>query len=157
MTTAPLTGPHEIQRMLPRHFKIMEMKLAGYTNVDISKTVGLGENAVSYITRSPLFVTEYNRQLKEQTDNGIAEDRAAFAGKARSILDSATTKAANRLVDLIDSDDESVGLRASGSILDRALGKVDNESKGGPSLIVQINSVDALLISNTFKESQNGT
>lgn len=155
-TTLPTTGPHEIQRMLPRHFKILEMKIAGYSNVDIAKTLEIHENTVSAVSRSPLFVSEFNRQMQKQHDNALADDRAAFVSRAKSILDSASERAAEVQVELLDSEDDSVRLRSSGTILDRALGR-DDGLKGGTTVNVQINTQDAQLITTAFKESQNGS
>ena len=157
MNIQRLNGPTSIQRMLPRHFKMMEMKLAGFSHSEIAKTLECSDQNVWVVTNSPLFIAEYNRQMKlQQEDNGLVQTKEAFISKARSILESSSELAANTQVELMASEDDSIRLRASGSILDRALGKEDGKGIG-PSLHVVINNADAVLISNTFKESQNGT
>jgi hypothetical protein len=105
-----------------------------------------------------LFVAEYNRRLKAQTDGAISEELEAFASKSRSILEQNSEKAANTQVDLLDSEDDSVRLRASGSILDRVLGKPEGPgASGGPQVKIEINASDAQLLVTALNESKEIT
>lgn len=155
MTTLPTSGPYQIQRLLPRHFKMLEMRLAGCTNVEIAQTLDCTKENVYAVSRSPMFISEFNRRMKDQIDDGIQLDRAAFMGKARSILDTASLRAAETQLDLLESDDDSVRLRASGTILDRALGKPESKTSDSGALSVMINAPDAQLLIIALKESNN--
>ena len=146
---------YEIQRMLPRHFKILQLRLAGLTNKAIAEMVDCSPEMVGIVIRSPLFQAEYQRQLKNQNNNEIEEEVQSFAGKTRSILEQASEKAANTQIDCLDSEDDSVRLRASGSILDRVLGKAEgSEASGGPQVNIEIQSADAKLLIVALHESK---
>lgn len=150
-------GGYQIQRMLPRHFQMLKLRLAGLKNCQIANILGCSPETVGIVARSPLFIAEYNRRLKDQNDSAIGEEAQAFASKARIILEENAEKAANTQVDLMDSEDDSIRLRSSGSILDRALGKTDGPgASGGPSVQVIINTKDAQLLILALKESSNG-
>ena len=133
------------------------MKLAGYNNVQIADACECSTQNVYVVSRSPIFVSEFNRQMQDTHDAAIAQDRAEFVQKARDTLGDAAPAAATRLVELMTSDDESVGLRASGSILDRALGPTTDKAHGGTVVNVQINTVDAQLLTTALKESYNAS
>lgn len=149
---------YEIQRMLPRHFKILQLKLAGLTNKAIAEMVGCSAEMVGIVIRSPIFNAEFQRRLKEQNNGEAQGEIEAFAGKARSILEQNSELAANTQVDLLGCEDDSVRLRASGSILDRVLGKPEgSEASGGPQVNIQINAQDAQLISVALRESKEIT
>lgn len=146
---------YHIQRMLPRHFRMLDLKLAGLTDKAIADLVGCTPQSVSIVARSPLFKAELNRRLKERNELAVVEEFEASASKARSILDQNAEKAANTHVDLMDSEDDSVRYRAAGSILDRALGKPgDNGASDGPQVNIQINAVDARNLITALNESK---
>jgi len=144
---------YEIQRLLPRHFRMLDLKVAGYNNTQIAKLLDVSVVGVTTVCRSPLFTAELNRRMKDRNENAPAEERDAFLGKARSILSENAPKAATVAVDLMDSDDDSVRLRASGSILDRVLGKPDTKTdvqSSAPTVV--INSEVANLLVLALKE-----
>ena len=150
-----MSNTPEIHRLLPRHFKILEMRLAGCSNKEIAESVNCTPQNIHIVCRSPLFIAEFNRKLQDQIDYGISLDREAFVGKAQSMLNVASLQAAETQVDLMESDDDSVRLRASGSILDRALGKVESKTSDSAASQVVINTSDATLLIIALKESNN--
>lgn len=145
----------EIQRLVPRHFRMLDLKMAGYTNKQIADVVNCSEGSVKIISRSPLFIAEINRRLSTRNENKAEEEVLAYASKARIILEKSGENAATTQVDLLESDDDSVRLRASGSILDRVLGKTDAGSTAGTTINVQINETHAQLLVLALKESSN--
>lgn len=145
---------YEIQRLLPRHFKILELTAAGYSRREIAAIAECTEANVTNVQKSPIAQAEIARMRSEgKFTEQLTEDRDAFLGKARSILEQAAEKAASKLDKLIDSDDESVAIRASDSILDRALGKKVSDKAGGMS--VNITVEDAQNIVLTLQECSN--
>ncbi len=145
-----------IKRILPRHFKILDLKVAGFKNTEIAKSLGMSPATVGAISRSPLFNAELQRRLKDRNEDGAAEEQEAFESKARSILTQNAEKASMVQSDLLDSEDDSVRLRASNSILDRVLGRAD--AKDGPSVAnINITTEDANLIVLALQESENGS
>lgn len=142
-----------ITRMLPRHFKIMELALAGMNGPDIAKTLGMTSYSINMIMRSPIFQSElaYRRQEREKDDT-LALDVQGIRGKAMSILEQASTKASDKLVSLLASQDDSVALRAGNSILDRVFGKGDKQTN---STIINITAENVQLLNAALAESRS--
>lgn len=134
----------------------MELLLAGYTHVQIAQVVNCTRETVSVLSRSPIFLGEYNRRLASQNDKLGHEHKEAFEDKIKIILAQAAPRAADVQVELLESEDDSIRLRASSSILDRAIGKsVDPATSTGTTVNVQINGDRAQLLVSALKESQN--
>lgn len=147
---------HQIQKLLPRHFQILDLLVAGHKNTEVAEIVGCTRETVYAVTRSPLFINEFNRRMRTRNVDGPAQQAEAFESRARSILNQSAERAAEIQVGLLESNDDSVKLRASGSILDRALGKVDSGVTGSNVTNITINSERADLLLLALKESANG-
>ncbi|MHA1962062.1 MAG: hypothetical protein ACW99U_17795 [Candidatus Thorarchaeota archaeon] len=151
----PSGSQHHIQNMLPRHFRILDLMLAGLKNVEIAEVVGMTPQAIGIISRSPLFKAELNRRLKDRNGDAVEEEVTSIVEKTRTILENSAEEAANTQVDLLGSEDHSVRLRASGSILDRVLGKAEGqETSIGTQVNVQINAKDAHILTQALHESK---
>jgi len=149
---------YHIKRLLPRHYKMLELHLAGVSNKAIAETVGCTPQSVSIVIRSPMFKSELQRRMADQTESHIAQEADAFASLARTTLEQASERAAQTQVELLDSEDDSVKLRSSSSILDRVLGKVEGvQASGGPSVKVEIQTKDAQLLILALNESKEIT
>lgn len=146
---------HQIQTMLPRHFQIVHLKVAGLSNVAIAKVVNCSEPTVGIVLRSPLVRVEMQRLMRDKNNGTIQHDADAFASKARMLLEENVEAAAQTQVDLLESEDDSIKLRSSGSILERVLGKVEGrEISGGSSITVNIESADVRLLVTALNESK---
>ena len=150
-------GPHEIKRLLPRHFKMLELKLAGLGNKEIAEALGVTPQNVYAVSRSPIFNAEYQRQLEAQNTDSLRQVVTDTEEKVKQILLDNAESAATTQATLLDSPDESVRLRASNSILDRVIGKPQDKS-GQPGMGVSINieTEQANLLVTALKESSNG-
>lgn len=128
--------------------------MAGLTNVAISEVLKCTHQTVGIVLRSPMVKREIQRQL--DSENGsLAQEVEAHESKARSILEKNSGKAADTQVDLLDSDDDSVRLRASGSILDRVLGKPESPNASeGAQVRIEIKTQDAQLLVLALRESK---
>jgi hypothetical protein len=144
---------YQIQRLLPRHFKMLDLKLEGIPNREIAKILDCSEGNVHTVTRSPLFLRELNERMKKRNDDAVHHETEAHLGKVRSILEQNAEKAANTQVDLLDSEDDGVRLRSSNSIMDRVLGRTDVVATAGTSINVQINAEKAQLLNVALQES----
>jgi len=144
---------HKVQRMLPRHFQILDMVMAGHSNEVIAKTIEVHRDTVGYITRSPLFQAELARRRKEDnTEEILGMDRDAIIGKARSILEQSVEAAAEKHVELLDTEDPALQMRAASQILDRVFGKAEEKSVR-PVVSLSAENVQLLIIA--MKESPN--
>ena len=135
-----------VRRLLPRHFRILEMVMAGHKNKVIAETLDMHQDTVTAVARSPLFQAELVRMRKEDPIVDMLElDRNAVIGKARSILEQAAEPAANKMVELLETEDPALQFRASGSILDRVFGNAD-ERQNPPVLSLQAEPVPLLVL-----------
>ena len=142
-----------VRRLLPRHFRILEMVMAGHTNKVISETLEMHRDTVTAVTRSPIFQAELVRMRKDDPVTDMLEmDRNAVIGKARSILEQAVEPAANKMVELLETEDPALQFRASGNILDRVFGKAD-EKQNAPVISLQAEQVQLLVLA--MKESDD--
>jgi len=151
-----------IERLLPRHFKILAMCLAGHKDSAIAAALGMGQPAISLIRNSPIFQTELARRRKTTDESFIEEDRNAFLGKTRSVMEQAqgivedgSPKAAKTLVGLLDSKSEGVKLQTATKILDRVFGAADKKTESNVS--ITISSESAQLIQVAIKESDHAS
>ena len=105
---------YEIKKLLPRHYKIMDLLLLGKKQKEIARILDLSEQAVSSIVNSPVFKLEIpNREFEVKNTSIDGEDTPA------ELLRRATIDSARRLCMLLDSEDERVVLHTAKDILDR--------------------------------------
>lgn len=144
---------HNITRLLPRHFKIVDLTLAGHEVSEIADAVGVNRSTIQKLQRSPLFQAELVRRRKEDKVVEIEKmSRSAILGRAKSVLTQATEKAAETQVSLLNSEDDSIKLRAASSLLDRAFGKTEDVAP-----IIHISTEQVQLLTIALKESSNAT
>ena len=150
---AQMQRQFSIARMLPRHYQILEMTLAGHNTETISKTTGMSVRGINMLKRSPLFQSELVRRREQANETELMSlDRTAIMGKARSILEQATEKAARTVEKLMGSDDAAIQLRAAESVLDRVFGKKGEGKQGG--MVVNISAEQVNLLALALQESK---
>lgn len=146
-----------IRKMLPRHFMILDMVVAGHSHKTIAGALGMNPTSIGLITRSPVFQKELARRRSEvegaQSDI-MNEEIQAKLGKARSILEQNAVAAAQKHVELMEAEDQSLQFRAAGAILDRVFG----DSKSAPSQpTVMLSAEQANLLVVALQETNNGS
>lgn len=145
---------YQIQRLLPRHYAIVDLAAAGHNYKVIADMVGMAPQSVSLILRSPLVQAELVRRRSQSQDAKIlGMDNDAMLGKARSILEKAAEKAAKTVEHCLDDDDGTLRLRAANSILDRVFGKADEKSS---RQVLNITSDQTNLLILAIQESHSG-
>ena len=80
--------PYHLKKLLPRHYKVMELCLKGKNRKDVAKEVGLTPRAISNITGSPIFQDELARRRKErarQQDQAAAKEIINLGKKLRTV------------------------------------------------------------------------
>ncbi len=138
-----------IKRLLSRHFKIIEMALAGHNNTAIAKAFSMSKQSITMIMNSPLVQQEMARRRSESDEAAVMElDRDAHIQKARMVMDKAVEKAAQTQVDLLESDNDSVRLRAADRLLDRVFGTTKDQAP-----IVQITAEQIQLLNLAAQET----
>ncbi len=137
----------DLQKLNPRHFKIIELRLRGKTNIEIADELNMHANAVSIIIHSPNFQREYAMQselLAEKKLDSIAREHENVQTTVEQKLKEATLKAVDTLTKRLDSEDESISMRASESILDR----------GGHGKRITTENVETLNITLSNKDAK---
>jgi hypothetical protein len=129
----------EIQRMLPRHFKIMELCASGYNPKDIAQATGVTKQTVGNITNSPLFQDELARFKETQRDIDTEKEIRA-ENDAMEILRQNSTRAAERTVELMESENEKIALSSASEILDR----VTKSESGRAQIILDSDAINVL-------------
>ena len=116
---------YHLKTLNPRHFKIIELTLRGYTNKQIAEELSMTAMGVSIVTRSPNFQRELAIQkviLDERKIDNIAAESSIAVKNANSVeekLKQATLEAVDKLTQTISSEDESLAMKASLEVLDR--------------------------------------
>ena len=120
-----------IQQLNPRHYKILEFYLRGWTNKQIADNLNITQCNVSVVTRGQSFqheVTMRREKLEELSNQSIVSSDQEVTDAIRE----GTKSAVDRILGCIHSDDENVAIRASTEILDRGgfpkVSKIESKS-----------------------------
>lgn len=151
---------YKVQRLLPRHTKILKMVLSGYDRKQISEITGSSLWQVTAVMRSPLFQAELARGKREGTHNDLELERSAEVGKARSvlqqtreILDKAAPEAAETLRNLLNNGSSGIKLQSAKTVLDRVFASEDGPTSG--RININITTEDSALLILALKESNH--
>lgn len=113
---------HEIQRLLPRHYAILELALAGLDVREIAESLSMTPTAIGQIISAPIAQSELARRRKDiQTINN--QEHSSTVSRARAVLEEASLDAASTLKSLLLSQDDSVKRQSANDILNRTFGK----------------------------------
>lgn len=120
-----------MQQLLPRHHKILEFVLRGWTNKQIADHLSITPQNVSVVTRSASFQHEVSmrrEKLEDMSNQSIVSSDQEVTDAIRE----GTKHAVDRILGCIDSTDENVAIRASTEILDRGgfpkVSKIESKS-----------------------------
>ncbi len=147
-----LNGSYTVaHRLAPRHFELLDLSLQGLNGKQISAATGLSYRQVMNLLNSPNFQHQLalrRAKLETTCDEGLLRN----ANAVQEIIKTQTLSAVNRLVNLLDSDNDSVARQAANDILDRGgypkVTKTDNTLHQS----VLIDEATALLLEQTLRE-----
>ena len=140
----------ELQRLLPRHYEILNLSLGGNGPKEIAQVLGMTPQAISLITKSPVFQNELARRrdgINAEVDAGLASSPL----RAKELLESSAHRAAEVQVELLESPDHKTKLASSKEILDRVLGSGKEHQA---SSVVVLQKVDIQLLQLALRESE---
>jgi DNA-binding CsgD family transcriptional regulator len=137
MSEGKLRG--QLTRLMPRHARVLEMSLAGRSNRDIAEELGITAKLVGMIVNNPLAKHDMEKQSREKKEIA-SEETLRREVNAQAVLSGNATKAAERMVALVDSDNERVALNSAMAVYDRVF---SGPEKSGPT--VQINIDQAII------------
>ena len=131
---------HEIQRLQARHYKMMDLHLAGMDTKAIAEVMGKSAVGVGQVINSPIFQAEVSRR-RASGERAHDEGLAHVAVRAKQVIEDNAENAAQKVVDLMDDEDSSIQFKSATHILDRVFGRGDKEDKR-PTILIE---GDALL------------
>lgn len=143
------------EQLTPRAAQIMDFAIQGLTSGQIAKRIDLSHPYICTIMSAPNFQHQLairREKLEERIDDKVANATV----EAGTVLKEKAVKAAERLVELVDSENDPLALRASESVLDRV--GVSKKTDGGIKLNQQIVIVDdkvARRIQETLEMERN--
>ncbi len=114
-----MTYNTQIVALNPRHYKIMELCMLGWTQKAIADHLDMGQVQVSIVVNSPSFQHEYAIRRSDVNEK-FNEQIVVNLDEVTQKLKEGAIKAATKLVDSMSSTNELIALKASDSILDRS-------------------------------------
>ncbi len=137
-------APHELQRLLSRHHRIIGLLLEGHSIKQIATMVSMTPQAISLISKAPI-VQEKLAERRQARSRACDVDAADAITKAKTILEEGATTAAEKLVELVtDGVDHRVQLQASTTVLDRVFGSKERE--GATNIVVNTEQLQVLQV-----------
>ena len=140
---------YNLKSLNPRHYKIIELTLRGLTVGQIATELSMTTQAITIVTHSPNFQHEYAMQktiVDSKKHDDIATEHSDVAPEevVNSKLREATLIAVDKLTEAMESDDESLALKATLETLDR----------GGHPRSVKTENVETLHVSLSNEAAQ---
>lgn len=147
-----LSGSHSVlQRLLPRHLKIMDLHLEGLSYQDIATRVSLKKRQVANIVNSPVFQQALAIRRSKIEDN-VDEHLIKTQESVLDIIKENTFAAVDKLVDLMSSDNDSVARQSANDILDRGgFPKVQRQEQDTTTTLI-LEDDQAKILAQTLKE-----
>ncbi len=138
---------HQLHRLHPRHYRILDLVLAGMRCKDIAATVGVTPRTVSNVLGSAVFKAELARRREriEREKDQATVDQIEQVARAMAI---AAIDAAQTHIDVVRDDTENVRVRQTSAtaILDRVgIGKGGLQGQGTEAVKVSDDHVELLI------------
>ena len=139
-----------IQKLTARHFKILDMCVAGINPLEISKQLGMSARQISTIVNSPSFAHQFAVR-RESVEKIQAENQSDEIDEVKRVLTESALDAANKLIGGLSSQDEKINLKSAVEILDRT-GYPKEQKISGPEAATQviINTKDLNILQESF-------
>ena len=122
-----------LSKINPKRRLIMYRLLAGHTQRQIAKDMGLSETWISLVKNSEIFKEEYQK-LADMVRAKVVDT----SSEVQKIINCAAPKAAKKIVELIDSDEPKIQLKASEKVVDYSdFGRELNKEANKPIVLTQ--------------------
>jgi len=138
-----------IEQLTPRHFKILDYLIDGWTPKRISEKLFITQTQISVIMNSPCFKHQLamRRALYEERKN---EEQVEEEDEVMKLLKESAKMAAEKLKASISNVDAKIAIHASTEVLDRAgYGKVVKSASQtaniGPVLILSVKDANRII------------
>jgi hypothetical protein len=138
----------ELRVIKARHKCMVDLHLAGMTNVQIAEEMDCTPESVGMILRSPIVQQEIAQRrgsITKHTDEAYTESLA----KVREIMGKASPQAARTFVNQLDHEDPRVAANAAKNVLEHVFGDTKD---GKPKVVIQIQTEQLQLLQQTLME-----
>lgn len=132
--------PNELQRLLPRHYKIIELALEGWSTKDIAQEMDMTPQGIGLIISSPRFQDELSRR-RENQEKTADDIHTHTIVQAKDHLEANALKAAETQVGLLSSNSDNIRLTSAQQILDRVLEKKESQK---PTVVINADTIQML-------------
>lgn len=112
----------DIRKMLPRHNRILDLCLEGWSLKKIAAEVSISLVQLKNVRNSPCFQHELatrRSKIEQEKDTLIVRSEIDECNNAKQVLDANQQEAANTLVDLMNGGTQMSRFKSAESILDR--------------------------------------
>lgn len=130
----------ELKKLVPRHFKILDLYRAGNKIKDIALAVGMTPAGVRLVIASPLFQKELSESRRGEVV-ATRDEATSTTVQARQVLERASLKAAETQESLLEEESPKIRLAASNSILDRVF-----DRGGGEGIVISAETINLLQV-----------
>lgn len=128
-----------MEQLTPRAAQIMDLAIQGLTSGQIAQRLEMSPPYISTIMGAANF--QHQLSIRREKLEGRIDDKVVNATvEAGSILKENAVRAAQKIVDLVENDNNPLALRASESILDRI--GVSKKVDGGATMVQQVVIID---------------
>jgi predicted transcriptional regulator len=135
---------NDIQRLLPRHHKILDLHLSGLTTSQIATELGVTPQTVSNVTRSPVYQGELSRRRDDR--NSESDDaNARYLLETKRRMELAAGEALDVHINGLKSESETMKHRSAEAILSRVYDKNPAQNSSTPSIAINTESVNLLI------------
>ncbi len=149
----------QLQKLLPRHYQIIDLFLDGNLTIkQIAEKVSMTVPGISNIRNSPTFQHELTlrKTQRDKTYDELASrekaDDLSIRMRTDDLIRQSTEDAANTIIKLLDSEDESVQLRSASDLLDRGgFPKAQKLEQDIKTAVVVLSPSDVQRIEKTLK------
>ena len=149
---------NQVQRLLSRHMKILELSLAGHSEKEIAQVLEMHPRSIKFVTTSPLFQDQLARRRREVEQVDTEEIQTKIM-RAREKDASNAINAADVQGNLLDSQNEDIQYKTSKSILDRVFRdtSIPLSSRRDQPITINAESMQVLALAiNESKEYRDG-
>lgn len=143
--------PSELQRLMPRHYEIINLSLAGYGPKEIAQALEMTPQAITLITKSAIFQHEISRRRANQEEK-VDDQLASVPALAKQILENASVEAAMVHVENLGSTNDKTRHSAAEAILTRSAVGESKDAQTTPNVTISVESMNLIVLA--LKESE---
>jgi hypothetical protein len=145
---------HFVLRLLPRHYKIIDLTLEGLDCSQIAEKLEMSRQQVTNVSNSPTFQHELalrRSSIESQHDEVVVQETIANISEVKKFIEDKAMFAAQAIAREVMNPDAKVRLASAMDLLDRAgIAKITKAEQVSRSVVVNLTSSDLDRLKQTF-------